>query len=306
MKILILGAGAIGGYYGARLIEAGEDVTFLVREKRAQVLRSQGLQIKSELGDFHRPVPTVTSEKLQPDYDLVLLACKAYDLDAAVDSLALGIGPQTKVLPLLNGLAAYDQLDERLGTQRVLGGVAYIATMLEPSGTITHFGKNDRFLVGPRHDSQGEMVDALVAAMAKTPGVRERPANIIQALWNKWVMIATASMMNCLMRGTVKDILATDHGFALMEQAMNECLAVAQHSGHPLPEPAVQAVKQRVLDKTAAWAASMMRDIAQNQRRLESFDIVGDMLRRGESFGLDMTLTRVAYTHLQVYDLQRA
>ncbi|MFT3804648.1 MAG: 2-dehydropantoate 2-reductase [Burkholderiaceae bacterium] len=304
MKILILGAGAIGGYYGARLIEAGADVTFLVREKRVEFLRTQGLVVKSELGDFNATVHTISSHDLRPDYDLVLLACKAYDLDTALTSLRAGIGPRTLILPLLNGLSAYDRLDAQLGRRHVLGGVAYIATMLEHSGTIVHYGKNDRLLIGARDDSQVEIADRLVTAISKTPGVRERSADIEQALWNKWVMISAASLMTCLMRGTVRDILATDDGYALMERAMAECQLVAQHSGHPLPESAVEAVKQRLLDRSAVWAASMMRDIGQGQARLESYDIVGDMLRRGEQLGIDMTMTRTANCHLQVYGLQ--
>lgn len=304
MKVLILGAGAIGGYYGARLIESGADVRFLLREKRAEALRSRGLVVKSELGDFSATVNTVSSNDLTPNYDLVLLACKAYDLDAALADLEAGIGPDTLILPLLNGLSAYDRLDARFGRRRVLGGVAYIATMLEHSGTIVHYGKNDRLLVGARDDNQLEIADRFVTAIAKTPGVRERSADIEQALWNKWVMISAASLMTCLMRGTVRDILATDDGFGLMERAMAECLSVARHSGHPLPESAVEAVKQRLLDRSAVWAASMMRDIGQGQTRLESYDIVGDMLRRGAQLGIDMTMTRTAYCHLQVYGLQ--
>ncbi|MFT3780348.1 MAG: 2-dehydropantoate 2-reductase [Ottowia sp.] len=304
MKILILGAGAIGGYYGARLIEAGVDVTFLVREKRAEALRTQGLVVKSELGDFNATVNTISSHDLRPNYDLVLLACKTYDIDTAIASLGAGIGPHTLILPLLNGLSAYDRLDAQFGRRHVLGGVAYVATMLEHSGTIVHYGKNDRLLIGTRDDSQVGIADRLVTAISKTPGVRERSADIEQALWNKWVMISAASLMTCLMRGTVRDILATDDGYALMERAMGECLLVAQHSGHSLPEAAVEAVKQRLLDRSAVWAASMMRDIGQGQARLEYYDIVGDMLRRGEQFGIDMTMTRTANCHLQVYGLQ--
>lgn len=304
MKILVLGAGAIGGYYGARLIEVGADVTFLVREKRAEALRKNGLAVRSELGDFRDAVRTTSKEELKPDHDVVLLACKAHDLDTALAHLEPGIGANTLVLPLLNGLWSYDRLDERIGRDRVLGGVAYIATMLERDGEIVHYGKNDRLFIGARDDSQQEIVDALHTAIAKTLGVREQSANIEQVIWNKWVMISAASLMTCLMRGTVRDILATDDGFALMERAMTECLSVARLSGHPLPDTAVEAVKQRLFDRSAAWAASMMRDIGQGQARLEAYDIVGDMLRRGEKLGVDMILARTAYCHLQVYGLQ--
>ncbi|BAN26407.1 ketopantoate reductase family protein [Caballeronia insecticola] len=306
MKILILGAGAIGGYYGARLIEAGADVTFLVRPKRAEILHATGLNVKSELGNFSGKVRTVTHDELDSIYDVILLACKTYDLDAAIDQLAPACGPHTIVLPLLNGMRAYERLDERLGRRHIAGGVAYIATMLDCNGEIIHFGSGDTLTIGARDDAQAEIIGALHRLMATTPGVRQQSPYVVQALWNKWVMISAGALMTCLMRGTVRDILATDNGFALMERAMRECMQVARLSGYPLPEHAIDAMRERLLDRSSAWAASMMRDIDQGQKRLEAEDIVGDMLRRGERHGLDMSLARSAHCHLQVYEGQRA
>ncbi|AQH03048.1 2-dehydropantoate 2-reductase [Burkholderia sp. KK1] len=306
MKILVLGAGAIGGYYGARMIEAGADVTFLVRPKRAEILHATGLKVKSELGDFSGKVRTVTHGELDSIYDVILVACKTYDLDAAIEQLAPACGPHTVVLPLLNGMRAYERLDERLDRRHIAGGVAYIATMLDRGGEIIHFGSGDTLIVGARDDAQVEIIGALHTLMAATPGVRQQSPYIVQTLWNKWVMIAAGALMTCLMRGTVRDILATDDGVALMERAMRECMQVARLSGYPLPEHAIGAMRERLLDRSAAWAASMMRDIDQGQRRLEAEDIVGEMVRRGDRHGLDMSLARSAYCHLQVYERQRA
>ena len=294
MKILVLGAGAIGGYYGGRLIEAGAHVDFLVRARRADSLRSNGLVVKSELGDFRGPVNTVDVSNVRP----------GYDLDIALDNLEPALSPGTLILPLLNGLRSYDRLDARYGRDRVLGGVAYVATMLEQSDEIAHYGKNDRLLIGHRVSEQESFVRMLHGLISKTAGVRELSTNIEQALWNKWVMIASGSLMTCLMRGTIRDILGTSDGYALMERAMGECMSVAERSGCALPDAAVRAMRQRLLDSTAAWAASMMRDIGQGQTRLEAEDVIGDMLRRGDEFGLDMTLTRTALCHLQVYERQ--
>ncbi|HEV7803127.1 MAG TPA: 2-dehydropantoate 2-reductase N-terminal domain-containing protein, partial [Burkholderiales bacterium] len=154
MKILILGAGALGGYYGARLIEAGADVTFLVRPGRAAVLRQQGLVVRSPLGDFERAVRTISREEATPDYDLVLLACKAYDLDDAMAAVEPAISSRALVIPLLNGMAVYDTLDARFGKDKVLGGVAYIATKLEASGNVAHLSSGDTLLVGARVETQ--------------------------------------------------------------------------------------------------------------------------------------------------------
>ncbi|ANN70270.1 ketopantoate reductase family protein [Bordetella bronchialis] len=306
MKILILGAGAIGGYYGARLLQAGADVTFLVRPRRAAALASQGLRIRSESGDFDAPVRTVTSANLRPEYDLILLSCKAYDLQGALDDIAPAVGSATGILPLLNGLSVYDELDARFGRDKVLGGVAYIATMLDGDGTILHFGTLDNLIVGPRSEATAPLARDFHALIAGTPGNRVLSPAITQALWNKWVSLAAGAMMNCLMRGTVADILATRDGRRLMEQAMAECRSVAAAAGYPMPSEDVQRLESRLLDVNSTWAASMARDISQGAQRLEADAIVGDMLARGESYGLDLPLARAAYCHLQVYEHQHA
>lgn len=305
-KILVVGAGAIGGYYGARLISAGADVTFLVRPRRAALLAADGLRVKSDLGDFHAPVKTVSREALTPVYDLVVLSCKTYDLDAAMDDVAPAIGAHTAILPFLNGLSVYDRLDARFGRDRVLGGVSYIATMLEPDGAIRHMGSNDVVVVGARTPAAASLAEGFHALIAQSAGMRSVSADIGQALWKKWTMVASGALMNCLMRGTLADILATRDGRALMLQSIAECCAVASAEGYP-PSPAdTQALQARLLDASSNWAASMMRDIAQGMPRIEAHSIVGDLITRAEAHGLAVPLIRVAYCHLQVYEGQKS
>lgn len=301
MKILVLGAGGMGGYYGARLMEAGADVSFLVRPARADALTHHGLRVRSELGDVHRRVRTVGAGDVEARYDLVLLACKTYDLDAAMDAVAPAVGRHAGILPLLNGLSAYDHLDRRFGRERVLGGVSYIATTLEPDGSVTHAGRLDKLLVGARAAGTEELAASFHALIARTPGVRGLSDEIAQELWNKWVMIAAGAVMTCLMRGNVAAILKTRDGRRLMEQAIEECGTVAALAGHPLPERVTADLRARLLDDTSMWAASMMRDIAQGARRIEADAIVGDLIARAEQAGHDLPLSRVAYCHLQVY-----
>lgn len=114
MRILMVGAGAIGGYYGARLLQAGAEVTFLVRPGRRAALASQGLSVRSELGDFDGPVNAISSDELKTPFDVIVLSCKAYDLDSAIQDIRPAVGPGS-VLPFLNGLAVYDQLDAEFG-----------------------------------------------------------------------------------------------------------------------------------------------------------------------------------------------
>ena len=305
MKILVLGAGALGGYYGARLLEAGAEVTFLVRQHRAAQLQEGGLVVQSPLGNVERTVNTIAREQVTPDYDLVLLTCKTYDLDHAITAIAPAVGERTGILPLLNGVATYDILDQHFGTGRVLGGVAYIATMLAPSGHIRHLSPGDTLLIGPRTEATKALAASFYEVVSHTPGTRRLSEDIAQALWEKWVMIAAGAAMTCVMRGPIGTILTTQDGRALMTQAMDECAAVARLSGHALRPAAVHTMHGTLLDETSPWAASMMRDIDHQAPRLEADHIVGDMIRRAQRFGVDVPLMRVAYAHLQVYEARQ-
>jgi len=305
MKILVLGAGALGGYYGARLLEAGAEVTFLVRQHRAAQLQEGGLVVQSPLGNVARTVHTVAREQVTPDYDLVLLTCKTYDLDHAITAIAPAVGERTGILPLLNGVATYDILDQHFGTGRVLGGVAYIAATLTPSGHILHLSPGDTLLIGQRAEATKALAASFYEVVSHTPGKHLLSEDIAQSLWEKWVMIAAGAAMTCVMRGPIGTILTTQDGRGLMTQAMDECAAVARLSGHALRPAAVHTMHGTLLDAASPWAASMMRDIDQQAPRLEADHIVGDMIRRAQRFGVDVPLMRVAYAHLQVYEARQ-
>ncbi|MGN5476723.1 2-dehydropantoate 2-reductase N-terminal domain-containing protein [Cupriavidus basilensis] len=243
MKILVLGAGAMGGYYGARLIEAGADVTSPAwRPGRAQALERDGPTVRSELGDFRGPVRngTLVSQG-DAQYDIVLLACKAYDLADAIRAISPAVGPGTAVLPLLNGIGAYDQLDQCFGKARVLGGVPYHARprwrRTAPSFTP---GRGDR-TSGRARAPQASALAADFPRWRRSPQVRAELSDAIgQELWNKWAMIAAGAVMTCLMRGIVGDIMKTQDGRRLMLEAMAECHTVAQLCGHAIPAPVPQ------------------------------------------------------------------
>ena len=140
MRILVLGAGAIGGYFGGRLAEAGADVTFLVRPQRQRRLAEQGLVVKSPAGDIAPKVQTVLAGGIQAPYDVVLLTCKAYDLETALEAIAPAMGPKSVIIPMLNGLLHLDTLTRRFGRERVMGGGCYIGAMLSPEGYVIQMG----------------------------------------------------------------------------------------------------------------------------------------------------------------------
>lgn len=185
MKLLVLGAGAIGGYYGARLIEDGASVTFLVRSERRRLLDEHGLVVTSPLGDFCRQVRTVGDASVSGSFDLVLLACKGYDLASAMTAVAPAVEAGAFVLPLLNGVGIYRALDERFGRARVLGGVAQIATMVRPDGSIAHLSPLDSLVWGPRAPEAEGVSAQLLQAFTSKAGTRREAGDIVQQLWNK-------------------------------------------------------------------------------------------------------------------------
>jgi 2-dehydropantoate 2-reductase len=255
MKILVLGAGAVGGYFGGRLAEAGADVTFLVRPKRAEMLAKSGLRITSKAaGDLSLKPKCVTAEQVKPDYDIVLFTAKAYDLPSAVQAIAPAMAAgRGHVLPLLNGMSHLDLLDARFGREHVLGGVAYIATTLEPDGEIKHLNEFHRVAFGPRHAAQKAVSEAFAAASAGAKTEIKLTDAVEQAMWDKWVLLATLAGITCLMRAPIGDISATGSGAALTLALLGECAAVAKAEGFPTPEAMLANYRSMLTQKGPAF-----------------------------------------------------
>jgi 2-dehydropantoate 2-reductase len=305
MRILVVGAGGIGGYYGGRLLEARQDVTFLVRPRRAAELAASGLVIASPNGDVSIPrPPTVQAEDLRQKFDLILLSCKAYDLEGAMTSLAPAVGPDTVILPLLNGMRHLDALDQRFGPAHVLGGLCVISSTLEPGGRVRHFNTLDMLTFGERDGSRTARAEAIAKIFASAHFESRLSQTILQDMWEKWMFIAACAGITCLMRSSIGDIVAGGGG-ALALGMFDECSAIAaSHQFPPRPEP-LQRSRAMLTKAGSALEASMFRDI-ERHAPTEAEHLIGDLLRRGEEHGIDSPLLRVAYVHLQVYAAHRA
>jgi 2-dehydropantoate 2-reductase len=304
MRILVVGAGAVGGYYGARLLQAGADVTFLVRPKQASELAVNDLVVESSLGSIVCRANTVQKEDVRPEYDLIVLACKTYDLESAMNDIAPAVKEGVFILPFINGIRAYTELDSRFGIERVLGGVAYIAITMAPSGEIVHLGAGDTVLIGPRVAAQRVIADEVHVLLSKTPGLRQKSANIDRELVDKWVLIASGAAMTCLMRGSVGDIMATSYGRSLISSAIGECCEILGVSGYKVSQRAMARMEGLLLDGKSGWEASMMRDVRAGVRRTEVDDVIGDFVERAARYGFPVPMLTAAFCHLKVYELQ--
>lgn len=304
MRILVLGAGAIGGYYGGRLVEGGADVTFLVRPRRAAQLAERGLVVKSPLGDIERPVKTVLAETLREQYDLVLLACKAYDLDSAIDAILPSVGPRSAILPLLNGIGHMAVLSGRFGAERVLGGACGIGVTLEPSGEIRQVGAMEWLTFGEISGERSARCEAIAAAFAKTKINATLNDDIVQAMWDKFVMLASLAASSTLTRANVGEMLAAPMGEWLVLEALEECRAVATADGHPPSAASVERTRKMLTARGSPFTASMQRDLVAGGPT-EGDHIIGDLVRRADKRSLAVPLLRIALANLQIHEARR-
>ena len=304
MKLLVLGAGAIGGYFGGRLAAAGADVTFLVRPARRAQLERDGLIITSALGDLKMPVKTVSSEELRADYDVVLLTCKSYDLESAMDAVAPAMAGNCSVVPVLNGMAHMQTLDARFGQDKVLGGLAAIVATLKKDGTIVHGSPMQRIVFGARGGTTSPHAKAFADALSKTSVSYELSGNIEQDMWEKVVFLSACAAVTCLFRANIAEIMSAPGGQAAIERTLNANMEIAAHEGFPL-RPAAVEFSRKTLMTPSALTASMLRDL-ESGGPVESDHVVGFMLDGARKHGVDDTMLSLAITHLKSYEARRA
>jgi len=305
MRILVVGAGAIGGYFGGRLLEASRDVTFLVRPRRAAQLLKTGLAIRSSFGDVALPAPpTIAAEALREPADLILLNVKAYDLEAAAASFAPAVGPTTAILPLLNGMGHLDFLNARFGARAVLGGLCVISATLDAEGRILHLNDSHLLAFGEQDGSPSARCEAIAATFAGARFESRPSRSILQEMWEKWVLIATTAGINCLMRANVGDIVAAG-GTDLAVELLDECAAIAARHGFSPGAPSLERTRKLVTTPGSSFAASMLRDIERGAP-IEADHIVGDLLRRGGGNTAAYPLLRIVAAHLKAYEARRA
>jgi 2-dehydropantoate 2-reductase len=305
MRILILGAGAVGGYFGGRLVEAGADATFFVRPARARLLASRGLRVNSPAGNLVTTVKTISDPEALPPFDLVFLACKAYDLDASLNDLAGAVGPSTTILPLLNGLLHIDKIAARFPQARLWGGVARISAALDDDGAIRHADDFARIDFGARDGRADALADELAALYAKTPVMAVHNPNILREMWDKLVFLATLAGMNALMRALIADIMGTPAGERLIRGMLSECASIARAEGFDFDAARVAQHGDSLALRAAHMKSSMLYDI-EHGAPTEGEHILGDLHARARRHGLSAPLLEIALTHVQAYEARRA
>lgn len=308
MRVLVLGAGAVGGYFGGRLAQArSAEVAFLVRPGRKAQLDRDGLVIESPFaGDARLAVNALTADHLPQSgaWDVVLLTAKAYDLDAAIAAIRPAVGETTAVLPLLNGLSHLDTLVAAFGEARVLGGLAKIQATLTQAGVVRHLAPVHILEFGELDGTLSERVQALKRAFDATPVRAEAVTDIIGRMWEKLVFLGTLAMATVLMRASLGEIAAVPGGQAWLDRVLERNVAIAAAHGHPVRERALEREMRPFFRNSPAAAASMLRDLEAGGR-IESDHILGVLLEAARRAGLDHALHEAAWLHAKAYEARR-
>ncbi|HTX57736.1 MAG TPA: 2-dehydropantoate 2-reductase [Candidatus Acidoferrales bacterium] len=299
MRILVVGAGATGGYFGGRLAQAGRDVTFLVRAARAAALRETGLAIKSPLGDVTLTPQIVEKRELAAPYDLILLGLKAYALESAMEDFAPAVGSQSMILPMLNGMRHIDRLVERFGEGPVLGGVCYVASTLDEHGRIVQLTEMQQLGYGERSGEMSARIHALDEAMQGAGFPAAASPHIIQDMWDKWVVLAALGASTCLLRAAIGTIVAAGGADQIL-RVIDECTAVARASDYSPGGSFLTDIRTRLTAAGSPLTSSMFRDMQQGHD-VEADHILGDLVDRARGFGLSTPLLAAAYMMLHIY-----
>jgi 2-dehydropantoate 2-reductase len=300
MRILVVGAGAVGGYFGGRLAAAGRDVTFLVRAARAAQLQRDGLRIVSSFGDATVAAKTISAQEIDGPYDVILLSVKAYSLEPAMNDFAPAVGPETMILPLLNGMRHLDVLAARFGEQSVLGGVSHISADLDSDGRILHLGPLQDLVFGARNREVTPRIQSLGVALCNAGFEEKLSPDIIASMWQKWVVLAALASITCLLRGSIGEAAALPRGLETERTIVSECAAIASAAGYPPPQTYLDTVGARLTEQGSPLTASMYRDLHKGAP-VEVEQTLGDLLTRGSALGINTPLVKAAYVQLAIY-----
>ncbi|MGJ0190965.1 ketopantoate reductase family protein [Pantoea sp. RRHST58] len=299
MRILIVGAGATGGYFGARLAQAGRDVTFLVRERRFKQLSENGLVLRMPQGVEKLQPQLAQAGSLHGPWDLIILTVKSFGLAQAIEDIAPAVGEQTLIMPILNGMRHFDTLRDRFG-DKVIGGLVKINATLGEQGEVVRMTPLHQIYYGAldgHNDARLQRVDEALRAASVDTIFSD---NIIGELWEKWLLLSTLGAVCCLARGDTQQALTAEGGEALLRTIFSEVLATITADGYQ-PRPAVTAKILALLSNPATpMTSSMYRDLSQGFD-IEAEQVIGDLVKRAARNGVSVPLLNAVNVNLQVY-----
>jgi 2-dehydropantoate 2-reductase len=306
MRILVVGAGAVGGYFGGRLVQAGRDVTFLVLPKQVEQIQAQGLRILSPThGDFTARPKVITAGQIVSPYDVIFLSVKSYDLAAAIDDFAPAVAQQTVIIPTLNGMHHIDVLTQRFGEHAVLGGVCLVATEIDSQRRIIQLADFQSLNYGELDGKKTSRIEAVHQVFSGAGFETAISGDILRDMWQKWVWLASLGAITCLLRGNIGEIVAVPGGAELCLSALRECVAIAGACGYPMSETFLAEKSPQLTAPGSKLTSSMYRDLTE-QALVEVDTILGDLIERGRKHGVSAPIVQAAFVSLTIYQQGRA
>ncbi len=306
MRFLVLGAGALGGYFGGKLVQGGADVTFLVRPKRAVQLAEHGLVVKAHEGEIRVPAKTLQAGEVAAGYDVVLLCCKAYDLDEAIAAVAPAIGAGSAVLPMLNGVRHVATLAERFGQQHVLGGLTAVNAALASNGDIVQSPvKIEMTAFGELGGELSERCLAIQRAFGDGGMKASASDAIMTALWAKFVGFGCIASVATLCRSPAGAIAAVPAAAPFVTAIIDECTRIATAEGYPPPASIIEVIRGLFSQPGSTYRPSILVDMSEG-RRTEGEHTIGDLVDRAGRHGISAPILTAARCNLQIYEAQRA
>jgi 2-dehydropantoate 2-reductase len=304
VRALIVGAGSVGGYFGGRLAAAGRDVTFLARPRRATELAA-GLTIVSKGQETTVPVKVIRTGAAAGEFDLILLAVKAYQLDAAIEDLAAHVSRSSMILPVLNGMKHVDILRARFGSAHVIGGVAKIASTLDERGRIVDQADFHDLAYGEWNGERTARILALDEFMRGAGFEARLSADIERDMWEKWAMLASLAAITCLLDGDIGQVARAPGGIDLVESLIGEVIATIEAAWRSLSDPFKTQILSLLTNRGSSLTASMYRDM-KGGHRVEADQIIGDLVTRAAAKGVATPLLSAALIRLKVYEARQA
>jgi len=305
MKVAIVGAGGVGGYFGGRLAQAGEDVFFIARGEHLRAMRKNGLRVDSINGDFRvDPVKATDAPSTVGEVDYILVAVKTWQLPDAIETMRPMVGENTSIVPLLNGVEAPDRLSEAFGDERVLGGLCSMISMVAAPGHISHVGAHPMITFGERNHRRSERVERLRKAFSRTEGVQAGvPDDIHVSMWKKFLLIASWSGAGAVTRAPIGVIRTLPETRNLLEQAMEEILGLAHARNVAMEREAIGQAMAFLDALPHEGTASMQRDILAG-RRSELDAQNGAVVRLGKEAAVPTPVNGMIYSSLLPQEMQ--
>ena len=299
MRVLVLGAGAVGGYFGGRMANAGMDVTFLVREKKKRKLENTGLVIKSPKGDVSIKPNLVTIDKTRGDFDVILFTNKAYDLDEILQ-LPFPVKDGALIIPLLNGYAHMEQLRNKFPNARLFGGIAHIFSTLNDEGKIHHFNDIHSLTFGHLNNADETDGRRFFDSCSSANFSIKYSDDIIVDLWHKWVLITTVAGATTLFNATIGEIASTEHGIAFITDLHDECVTIAKSEKIKVNDDDLAQQRRFLSDKKSTWSSSMRRDMV-NKSKIECAHIFLELITIADKNNVECPSLKTVMINGEIY-----